>query len=243
VLNCADQAPAAITAHRRALDVLRRAGRTDLEPEVLIDLGYTLWGSGALKAAGEALRTGRAMLEDQGRRDVRGWAHATAGLGMVEQDAGRLDEAVAHQQAAIEAFTRISGADHPDTAQALDKLGYALRLQGRVDEAIETHRRGVRLLERVLGPDDSRVAMALTNLGLAVADSGAADQAVAIQTRAREVFTAALGPTHSSTLLAGDRLAHALVAAGQPVRAQAVRDEVDGTTADRSMQEESLQRS
>ena len=49
VLNCADDAPAAITAHRRALDVLHRAGRADLEPEVLIDLGYTLWGSGALR--------------------------------------------------------------------------------------------------------------------------------------------------------------------------------------------------
>ena len=64
------------------------------------------------------------------------------------------------------------GADHPDTAQTFDKLGYALRLQGKVPEAIEAHQRGVRLLERVLGPDDSRVAMALTNLGLALADAG-----------------------------------------------------------------------
>jgi len=230
VLNCADHAPAAIVAHRRALDVLHRAGRTDLEPEVLIDLGYTLWGSGALDAAGEALRSGRAMLEEQGRSDERGWAHATAGLGMVEQDAGRLDEAVAHQRAAITAFTRVGGAEHPDTAQALDKLGYALRLQGRVDEAIDAHRRGVGLLERVLGPDDSRVAMALTNLGLALADAGMADRAVGVQTRAREIFTRTLGDTHSSTLLAGDRLADALAAAGRPVRAGEIRAEVDETT-------------
>ena len=229
VLNCADDAPAAIVAHRRALDVLRRAGRADLEPEVLIDLGYTLWGSGALDAAGEALRSGRAMLEEQGRCDERGWAHATAGLGMVEQDAGRLDEAVAHQRAAITAFTRVGGAEHPDTAQALDKLGYALRLQGRVDEAIDTHRRGVGLLERVLGPDDSRVAMALTNLGLALADAGMADRAVDVQTRAREIFARTLGDAHSSTLLAGDRLADALAAAGRPVRAGEVRAEVDET--------------
>ncbi|MGZ8750039.1 MAG: tetratricopeptide repeat protein, partial [Pseudonocardia sp.] len=229
VLNCADDAPAAIVAHRRALDVLRRAGRADLEPEVLIDLGYTLWGSGALDAAGEALRSGRAMLEEQGRCDERGWAHATAGLGMVEQDAGRLDEAVAHQRAAITAFTRVGGADHPDTAQALDKLGYALRLQGRVDEAIDAHRRGVGLLERVLGPDDSRVAMSLTNLGLALADAGLADRAVGVQTRAREIFARTLGDTHSSTLLAGDRLADALAAAGRPVRAGEVRAQVDET--------------
>ncbi len=233
VLNCADEAPAAIVAHRRALDVLHRAGRTDLEPEVLIDLGYTLWSTGALDAAGEAFRAGRTMLEEQGRDDERGWAHATAGLGMVEQDAGRLDEAVAHQRAAIAAFTRVGGADHPDTAQALDKLGYALRLQGRVEDAIDAHRRGVGLLERVLGPDDSRVGMALTNLGLALADAGTPDRAVAVQSRAREIFARTLGDTHSSTLLAGERLADALVAAGQPVRAGQIRAEVDQTAAER----------
>jgi DNA-binding SARP family transcriptional activator len=238
VLNCADDAVAAIVAHRRALDVLHRAGRADLEPEVLIDLGYTLWGTGALDAAGEALRSGRAMLEEQGRCDERGWAHATSGLGMVEQDAGRLDEAVAHQHAAITAFTRVGGADHPDTAQALDKLGYALRLQGRVDEAIDAHRRGVGLLERVLGPDDSRVAMALTNLGLALADAGMPDRAVAVQTRAREIFGRTLGDTHSSTLLAGDRLADALAAAGRPVRAGEVRAQVDEVAAERASEPE-----
>jgi DNA-binding SARP family transcriptional activator len=227
VLNCADDAPAAIVAHRQALDVLHRAGRTDLEPEVLIDLGYTLWSTGALDAAGEALRSGRAMLEEQGRGDERGWAHATGGLGMVEQDAGRLDEAVAHHRAAIAAFTRISGADHPDTAQAFDKLGYALRLQGSVEEALDAHRRGVGLLERVLGPDDSRVAMALTNLGLALADAGTPDKAVDVQTRAREIFLRTLGPAHFSTRLAGERLADALDAAGRPARALAVRAEVD----------------
>jgi len=80
--------------------------------------------------------------------------------------------------------------------------------------------------------------MALTNLGLALADSGASDQAVATQTRAREIFVAALGPTHSSTLLAGERLADALVAMGQPVRAQAVRAEVDEVAAERLKDEE-----
>ena len=233
VLNCADEGAAAVVAHRRALEVLRGAGRCDLEPEVLIDLGYTLWGSGALDAAEEALRSGRAMLEEQGRLDERGWAHATAGLGMVEQDAGRLDEAVAYQRAAIAAFTDVLGADHPDTAQTFDKLGYALRLQGKVPEAIEAHQRGVRLLERVLGPDDSRVGMALTNLGLALADAGSWEQAVGVQIRARTIFAAGLGRTHSSTLMAGDRLVDALVAAGQPVRARTVRAEVDEAAAER----------
>ena len=226
VLNCADDAPAAIEAHRRALGVFRRLGRADLTASVLIDLGYTLWGVHRLDAARASLQSGRDLLEARDRRDDRDWAHATAGLGMVEQDAGHLDEAIALQRTAIAAFTRCCGPDHPDTAQALDKLGYALRLQGNPAEAIDAHRRGARLLERVLGPDDSRVAMALTNLGLALAEAGTPERAVEVQTRARAIFTAALGPAHSSTLLAGTRLADALDTAGRPTRATVVREEV-----------------
>ena len=80
--------------------------------------------------------------------------------------------------------------------------------------------------------------MALTNLGLALADAGASDQAVETQTRARESSSRRSVPTHSSTLLAGERLADALVAMGQPVRAQAVRAEVDEAAAERLKDEE-----
>ena len=81
--------------------------------------------------------------------------------------------------------------------------------------------------------------MALTNLGLALADCGSRrSRPSPSQTRARTIFVAALGPTHSSTLLAGERLADALVAVGQPVRAQAVRAEVDEAAAERFKHEE-----
>jgi DNA-binding SARP family transcriptional activator/tetratricopeptide (TPR) repeat protein len=234
VLNCADDAAGAIDAHERALVALQKAGRDDLVPPVLADLGYTLWGVGRLGAAGEALRSSRSMLERQGLREHRDWAHATAGLGMVEQDAGHLPEAVRLQRTAIEVFTRVCGADHPDTAQALDKLGYALHLQGRADEAVEAHLRSVRLLERVLGADDSRVAMSLTNLGLAYLDAGRLDEAVEAQARARAIFGAALGGAHASTLLAGRRLAVALAAAGQTARARTLMEEVLEIVAGRS---------
>jgi DNA-binding SARP family transcriptional activator/tetratricopeptide (TPR) repeat protein len=226
VLNCADDAVAAIDAHERALLALQKAGRDDLAPPVLVDLGYTLWAAGRLGPAGEALRAGRELLERQGRRDGRDWAHATAGLGIVAQDGGNLDEAIALQRTALDVFTRACGPDHPDTAQTLDKLGYALRLSGRADEAVEVHLRAVRLLERVLGADDSRVAMTLTNLGLAYADAGRTGEAVEAQARARRIFRAALGPEHASTLLAGRRLAVALAASGNQVRARKLMNAV-----------------
>jgi DNA-binding SARP family transcriptional activator len=226
VLNCADDALAAIEAHERALLALQKAGRDDLVPPVQVDLGYTLWAAGRLGPAGEALRTGRTLLEGQGRRDDREWAHATAGLGMIEQDTGNLEDAVALQRTALEVFTRVCGPDHPDTAQTLDKLGYALRLSGRAAEAVEVHLRAVRLLVRVLGTDDSRVAMTLTNLGLAYADAGRIGDAVEAQARARRIFHAALGPEHASTLLAGRRLAVALAASGHHVRARKLMNAV-----------------
>ena len=229
VLNCADDTPGAIAAHERALKTLRAAHRDDLTAPVLIDLGYTLWADGLLDRAAEALTAGRDLLPP----GVRDWAHATAGLGMVAQDRGRVDEAVDLQRLAIAEFTQICGADHPDTAQAMDKLGYALRLQGRPDEAIQEHQRAVALLERVLGHDDPRVAMTLSNLGLDLGDAGLKDQAVEVQTRAHQLFLNALGATHASTLMAGRRRAVALAIAGRTTQARTLIQDVVAALCDR----------
>jgi tetratricopeptide (TPR) repeat protein len=229
VLNCADDTAGAIAAHERSLKTLRAVRRDDLVAPVLVDLGYTLWADGLLDRAGEALTAGRDLLLPDGRD----WAHATAGLGMVAQDRGRVDEAVELQQLAIDAFTRVCGPDHPDTAQAMDKLGYALRLLHRPKEAIEQHRRAVGLLARVLGDDDTRVAMTLSNLGLALGDAGQADAAIDTQTRAHQLFQTALGPTHASTLMAGRRRAVALAAAGRTAQAVPLIQEVLAALSDR----------
>lgn len=229
VLNCADDTASAVAAHERSLKSLRALHRDDLAAPVLVDLGYTLWADGLLDRAGEALTAGRDLLPPDGRD----WAHATAGLGMVAQDRGHVEEAVALQWAAIDAFTRVCGPDHPDTAQALDKLGYALRLLRRPEEAIEQHRRAVGLLARVLGDDDTRVAMTLSNLGLALGDAGQAEAAIDTQTRAHQLFRTKLGPTHASTLMAGRRRAVALAAAGRTAQAVPLIQEVLAALADR----------
>jgi tetratricopeptide (TPR) repeat protein len=152
---------------------------------------------------------------------------------MVAQDRGRVEEAVDLQRRAIDAFTRVCGPDHPDTAQAMDKLGYALRLLHRPEEAIEQHRRAVGLLARVLGDDDTRVAMTLSNLGLALGDACQAEAAIETQTRAHQLFQAALGPTHASTLMAGRRRAVALAAAGRTAQAVPLIQEVLAALVDR----------
>ena len=218
VLNCADRPDEAIAAHERAIAIARGAGHDELLAPILIDLGYTLWAVGRLADAREALTAGLALLTQADGRMAWYKAHATAGLGMVAQDTGDLDEAATRHRAAIAGFTEVCGGDHPDTAQALDKLGYTLRLQGHLHEAMATHLRGVRLLERRFGPSDPRVAMALSNLGLDYADAGRHREAVAAQSRAYAIFAAAVGPDHSSTRMASGRWAAAAEMADPPAQ-------------------------
>ncbi|HEX2804740.1 MAG TPA: tetratricopeptide repeat protein [Kineosporiaceae bacterium] len=226
VLNCADDPTRAIVAHQRAVRMLRAAGREDLLAPVLVDLGYAEWGRGHLQEAAEALTAGRRLLETGGDRNGRSWAHATAGLGLVAQDSGRLEQALRLQRAALDAFSAVCGPDHPATAQVWDMLGYLLRLMGRYDEAVDAQLRAVRLLERVLGTRDSRVAMAVTNLGLAYESAGATAEAVTAQSRAHELFRRVLGDQHRSTLIAARRLAVALARTGGQTRARQLMDAV-----------------
>jgi hypothetical protein len=122
----------------------------------------------------------------------------------------------------------VCGPDHPDTAQAHDRLGCALRGVGEALESVRAHRRAVRLSEGACGAGDPRVATALTNLGLALADADRPQDAADAQSRAHAIFRSALGPGHASTLLAARRLAVALMAVGQQDRARTLLAEIIG---------------
>ena len=89
VLNCADDIEGAIAAHRRALAVLDRAGRDDLRPPVLTDLGYTLWAAGRLDRPARRCAPARAALDrpgparraGTGRTPPPGWAWSSRTAG------------------------------------------------------------------------------------------------------------------------------------------------------------------
>ena len=229
VLNCADDTASAVAAHERSLKTLRAVQpRRPRRPGAGRPRLHALGRRPARPGGGGPHHGPRADGARQPGLGARhGWArHGGPGPGLVE-------EAVELHRRAIDAFTAVSGADHPDTAQAMDKLGYALRLLHRPAEAIEQHRRAVALLVRVLGEEDPRVAMTLSNLGLALGDAGLADQAIDTQTRAHQLFQAKLGPTHASTLMAGRRRAVALAAAGRTAQAVPLIQEVLAALVDR----------
>jgi hypothetical protein len=64
---------------------------------------------------------------------------------------GRLDEAEAEYRAVLEAFTRVLGADHPDTVDTRNNLGVVLETLGRLDEAAAESRAVLNARSRMLG--------------------------------------------------------------------------------------------
>src|SRR5260221_433450 len=60
---------------------------------------------------------------------------------------------------------RLLGPDHPETAEALNNLGFQRRMQGDNEAARSLYERALAIRERTLGPDDALTANSLSNLG------------------------------------------------------------------------------
>lgn len=215
VLNCAGDWTAAVASHRTAIDLLHGTDTTAQRARVLTDLGYTHWGAGDLDPARAAFDESLGLLA--GLPDERPLlAHTIAGRGLVDQDAGVLEDALRRQRQALDIFTAEFGPLHPDVAQSYDKLGYVQRLMGDTGEAVASHERAVTDLEIIFGARDPRVAMASTNAGLAYRAAARYREARLAQERAHRIFRATYGETHPSTLFAARRLAVAWTEDGAP---------------------------
>ncbi len=92
-------------------------------------------------------------------------------LGVISSDQGRLDEAIAHYQKAVEI--------KPDYAEAHDNLGIALANRGRIDEALAHYHKAVEIK-----PD---YVEALDNLGVALFDQGRVEEAMALYRKAMQI--------------------------------------------------------
>ncbi len=96
-------------------------------------------------------------------------AHNNLGIALAAR--GRIDEAMAHYQKALEI--------KPDYAEAHNNLGVALAGRGRIDEAIAHYRKALEIK-----PD---YAEAHNNLGVALAGRGRIDEAMAHYQKALEI--------------------------------------------------------
>jgi len=109
---------------------------------------------------------------------------------------GRRDEALGHQQRALEIYERELGPDHPDVARALEQLGAALEEHGRYDDALGRYERALAIWERALGADHPRLAVCLNNISVVYSDQERWEEALVYSRRALQLLERALGGDH-----------------------------------------------
>lgn len=108
-------------------------------------------------------------------------------LGMVLQDAGRLDEAMAVLEEAPAGCEARLGPDHPDTLKSVNNLAFLLVDLDRPEEAREMFEGSLEGRTHVRGPERPDTIKATVNLGWFYDRQGRLDQAAALNRRAFDV--------------------------------------------------------
>ena len=144
--------------------VAAEAGRSDrAAAEAWIELMNVRAKLDAFHEAHESDRLAAAAIERLGADDAL-TARRSYMLGVVLNEEGKYEEALAQFRGALDRMTRVLGDAHVEVAGVLDSIGYSLRQLDRYDEAIASYRRALAILERELGPSHPRVAKTLQNL-------------------------------------------------------------------------------
>lgn len=136
-------------------------------------------------------------------------------LGNIYAAKGRLADARAAYQKALELREKELGPADPSLGQPLIGLAMVLVEELRHDEAITTYQRALALQEQSLGANHTDVGMTLTNLGVVHIRQQRWDEAHAASARALTIFQQALGPDHYFTAAAQCSLAAVAVGRGE----------------------------
>ncbi len=115
----------------------------------------------------------------------------------------------------LAARERRLGAEHPDLAQVLDRLGSAYRALKRHADELRTYARSLRIDEKHLGPDHVDVATDLTNVGDALNSLSEPAKALPLFQRALAIREKVLGPMHADIVEALFNLGHTYLALKQ----------------------------
>ncbi|KAL1893605.1 hypothetical protein Sste5346_006436 [Sporothrix stenoceras] len=121
-------------------------------------------------------------------------------LASLYRDQGRLPEAEAMYQRALQGYEKALGSDHTSTLDMVNNLGVLYRDQGRLPEAEAMFQRALQGKEKALGPDHASALATVNNLGNLYCDQGRLPEAEAMFLRALQGKEKALGPDHTSTL-------------------------------------------
>ncbi|GKT51713.1 nephrocystin-3 [Colletotrichum spaethianum] len=122
------------------------------------------------------------------------------GLGNLYKDQGRLKEAEAMYERALQGTEKAWGPEHTSTLSTVNNLGLLYKSQGRLKEAEAMYERALQGKEKAWGPEHTSILSTVNNLGLLYADQGRLKEAEAMYERALQGTEKAWGPEHTSTL-------------------------------------------
>ncbi|KAK2742603.1 Nephrocystin-3-like protein 2 [Colletotrichum kahawae] len=158
------------------------------EDELSFDLAMRLLCEhGLVEANPPAKETGR---------ESRGYS--VHHLGILYSDQGRLKEAEAMYDRALQGYEKAWGPDHTSILDTVDNLGLLYSKQGRLKEAEAMYERALQGYEKALGPDHTSTLNTVNNLGLLYKDQGRLKEAEAMYERALQGYEKAWGPDHTS---------------------------------------------
>jgi eukaryotic-like serine/threonine-protein kinase len=105
-------------------------------------------------------------------------------LGTIELQLGRVDQALALEQRALDLQTRHAGLNHPVAPGILEALGDVSKKKGDLRSAIADYRRALAIREHLMGPDNVEVGESLVKLGSALGEAHQTKEATSLLTRA-----------------------------------------------------------
>ncbi len=116
--------------------------------------------------------------------------------GLLEDQAGRHEQALALHVRALELRERAYGPDHPQVGLSCANISTTYERLGRVEESVAAARRAQRIFAATHGARHPNVAAVLGNLANTLLDAGANEEALATAREAVELLESTLGPHH-----------------------------------------------
>jgi tetratricopeptide (TPR) repeat protein len=147
--------------------------------EVAFSLGLSLFRQGRYLEALEKLREANALRSD----DVTIIRY----LGTALLDAGKYTEAEPYLKRYLAIREKSPGADRPDIARSLNRMGELYTSQGKHTDAESLYKRALAIFEKRLGAGHPEVANVLKNYAVLLRKMNREAEAVELESRARDI--------------------------------------------------------
>ena len=137
-------------------------------------------------------------------------------LGLLELQAGNLDEAGRHIQQALARREQTLGPDHPDVANSLYNLGNVLQLRGEYRQALVMFQRALEIRGKRLGHDHAHYGRSLGGIAGVLLELGRWKEALDHAQRAVRVMSARTDTVDGYIAFALHSSGNALIQLGRP---------------------------